>query len=40
MKKMREEQHIDPDLFDVFLKHGIYKEYARKYLMPEQIDID
>ena len=40
MKRMKEEQHIDPDLFDIFIKHGIYKEYARKYLTPEQIDID
>ncbi len=40
MQRMKETQHIDPDLFDVFIKHGIHKEYARKYLSPEQIDVD
>jgi HD-GYP domain-containing protein (c-di-GMP phosphodiesterase class II) len=40
MRRMKETQHIDPDLFDVFIKHGIYKEYARKYLSPEQIDVE
>ena len=39
MQRMKETQHIDPDLFDVFIKHGIHKEYARKYLAPEQIDL-
>lgn len=38
MRRMKETQHIDPDLFDVFVKHGIYKTYANKYLAPEQID--
>lgn len=40
MQRMKETQHIDPDLFDVFIKHGIHKEYARKYLSPEQNDVD
>lgn len=30
--------HIDPDLFDIFLKKGVYKHYAEKYLDPWQID--
>lgn len=38
MRRMKETQHIDPDLFDVFVKHGIYKIYAEKYLAPELID--
>lgn len=39
MRRMKETQHIDPDLFDVFIKHGIYKDYANKYLSAEQIDL-
>ena len=35
---MVKDQHIDKDLFVLFLKSGIYKEYANKYLKPEQID--
>jgi HD-GYP domain-containing protein (c-di-GMP phosphodiesterase class II) len=31
--------HIDPDLFDVFIKEKIYLDYARLYLAPEQIDV-
>ncbi|MFA6020757.1 MAG: HD domain-containing phosphohydrolase [Rhodospirillales bacterium] len=30
--------HIDPDLFDLFIRQGVYKEYAREYLSSEQID--
>ena len=35
---MVKDQHIDPDIFELFLKSGIYKEYAQQYLKPEQID--
>jgi hypothetical protein len=38
MGKMRENQHIDPDLFDIFIKEKVYLEYAKKFLKPEQID--
>ena len=30
--------HIDPDLFDVFVRHKVYLEFARKNLDPSQID--
>jgi HD-GYP domain-containing protein (c-di-GMP phosphodiesterase class II) len=30
--------HIDPDLFDVFMREKVYLDYARKFLAPEQID--
>jgi len=30
--------HIDPDLFDVFIREKVYLDYARKFLAPEQID--
>ncbi len=35
---MAKDQHLDNDLFKLFLSSGIYKEYALKYLNPEQID--
>ena len=30
--------HIDPDLFDIFLREGIYRRYAEQFLDPWQID--
>jgi hypothetical protein len=38
MAAMRDERHIDPDLFDLFLTSGIYRTYAEAHLRPEQID--
>jgi HD-GYP domain-containing protein (c-di-GMP phosphodiesterase class II) len=30
--------HIDPDLFDVFVREKVYQTYAEQFLDPEQID--
>jgi hypothetical protein len=35
---MRDDRHIDPDLFELFLTSGVYRRYAEKYLAPGQID--
>ena len=35
---MNKDAHIDPDLFKLFLTAGIWKEYADRFLDPEQID--
>ena len=35
---MNKDQHIDADLFRLFLESGVYKDYAERYLKPEQID--
>ncbi|GAB6041304.1 HD-GYP domain-containing protein [Endothiovibrio diazotrophicus] len=35
---MKKEGHIDPDLFDLFIRAGIYRDYADQYLEPEQSD--
>jgi len=40
LKKMKEEQHIDPDLYDAFIEQKIYKKYAEKFLDDVQIDVD
>jgi hypothetical protein len=36
--KFRDNGHIDPDLFDVFIKEKVYLRYAQQYLEPSQID--
>lgn len=36
--KMKLNQHIDPDLFDIFVREKIYLKYAAQFLEPEQID--
>jgi HD-GYP domain-containing protein (c-di-GMP phosphodiesterase class II) len=38
MSFMKKDQHIDDDLFKLFLTSGVYKEYAKMYLLPEQLD--
>ena len=37
MNFMRNDQHIDADLFDLFLQSGVYQAYAEQYLAPKQI---
>jgi HD-GYP domain-containing protein (c-di-GMP phosphodiesterase class II) len=36
--RMKENQHIDPDLFDIFVRRKIYRRYAEMFLDKEQID--
>jgi HD-GYP domain-containing protein (c-di-GMP phosphodiesterase class II) len=36
--KFKENGHIDPDLFDVFVREKVYLEYAKEFLAAEQID--
>jgi HD-GYP domain-containing protein (c-di-GMP phosphodiesterase class II) len=38
MSFMKRDQHVDPDLFDLFLTSGVYRRYAERFLRPEQID--
>jgi len=38
MSFMKKDAHVDPDLFDLFLKSGIYRTYAEQLMRPEQID--
>ena len=35
---LRDEGHICPDLFALFLRSEVHLRYAREYLKPEQID--
>src|SRR5690606_25748773 len=38
MTGMCRSAHIDPDLFGLFVRSGVYMDYARRFLRPEQID--
>ena len=35
---MNKDNHIDKDLFNIFVKSGVYKKYAKKFVDPSQID--
>lgn len=34
----KQRNHIDPDLFDIFVREKVYLEYAKKFMDPAQID--
>jgi HD-GYP domain-containing protein (c-di-GMP phosphodiesterase class II)/HAMP domain-containing protein len=37
MARMSREQHLDPDVFALFLRSGVYRVYAEKYLSTDQL---
>jgi HD-GYP domain-containing protein (c-di-GMP phosphodiesterase class II) len=39
MCRMRDNGHIDPDLFEVFVREGVHLQYAEAFLDPSQRDI-
>jgi hypothetical protein len=38
LEEMRDQGHIDGDLYEVFVREKVYLRYAADYLEPEQID--
>jgi HD-GYP domain-containing protein (c-di-GMP phosphodiesterase class II) len=38
MSFMVKDQHLDGEIFQLFLESGVYLDYADKFLDPEQID--
>jgi HD-GYP domain-containing protein (c-di-GMP phosphodiesterase class II) len=38
MARMTKNGHIDPDLFDLFLESGVYRDYAERYMDRQYID--
>lgn len=38
MGKMKEQHHLDPEVFDLFITSGVYRQYAEKNLPPELVD--
>ena len=39
MKRMSQEGHIDPDLFEVFVTEKIYLDYGHQFLNEDQLDL-
>ena len=40
MQSMADEGHIDPDIFSLFISSGVHLRYAKKYMAPDNIDVD
>ena len=40
LRRMKQDQHIDPDLFDIFEREKVYLRYAERFLDPSQNDLD
>ena len=43
MARMRDEGHIDPDLFEIFLRSGAYRRYAQQHMpaaLMDDVDVD
>lgn len=40
LKRMKQDQHVDPDLFDLFVRARVWEKYAKDALLPEQLDIE
>jgi hypothetical protein len=38
MARMVQEQHLDADLFELFVRSGVYRRYAERFLAADQID--
>ena len=38
MRDMKNSGHLDPDLYELFIKSGVYMDYAKEYIDKEQID--
>lgn len=39
MCRMRDNGHIDPDLFEVFVRKGVYQRYGEQFLNANQVDV-
>jgi len=39
MQRMKQDRHIDPDLYELFLTSGVPLEYGRLFLRPDQLDM-
>ena len=39
MCRMRDNGHIDPDLFEVFVREGVHLRYGQEFLDPAQLDL-
>ena len=39
MKRMRDSNHIDPDLYELFVRARVWEKYAKQVLDPSQLDV-
>jgi HD-GYP domain-containing protein (c-di-GMP phosphodiesterase class II) len=39
MVRFAKSGYVDADLFDVFMRQGVYRQFAERFLSPEQIDL-
>lgn len=39
MQKMRDNNHIDPDLYELFVRSRVWEKYAKQVLDPTQLDV-
>jgi HD-GYP domain-containing protein (c-di-GMP phosphodiesterase class II) len=39
MQKFASNGHIDTDLFEIFMRQGVYRRYAEDFLDPDQVDL-
>ena len=37
--RMKDEHHVDPDLFDIFIRERVFLAYAKRFLDPDKIDV-
>jgi HD-GYP domain-containing protein (c-di-GMP phosphodiesterase class II) len=40
LNNMQKGDHIDPDLYRLFVEKRVWEDYAKQVLMPEQLDVD
>ena len=40
LKNMRDDNHIDPDIYQLFLRSGKWKQYAKEHMFDFQMDVD
>lgn len=40
LQKMRDSNHIDPDVYELFIRRRVWETYAREVLSPDQLDIE
>ncbi|EKF75858.1 chemotaxis sensory transducer family protein [Alcanivorax hongdengensis A-11-3] len=40
MQRMRNNQHLDPDLYRLFILSGVWRQYGQQFLDPQQLDVD
>lgn len=39
LQRMKQQNHIDPDLYDLFLNSRVWEKYAHRHLRSEQLDV-